>query len=209
MYKAQLADYRRQVVDLYAAVRKSTDPADAWADWRKGRDELFASHDQSPVPADDRLSFGGSPFFEYDPAWRVLAEIDTIEEDVTLIDNSGGGTTGFIRFCVARSAIHGEPFALNLYWLDSYGGGVFLPFRDLTNLSTTYGEGRYLLDGAKGADLGKEGDALVLDFNFSYHPSCVWDDRWSCPLAPPGNSLPIEIRAGERLIPRDPTRRGA
>ncbi len=194
-----LADYRRGVADLYAAVRSSLDPARAWATWRIGRDALFASHSQSPVPFDQRGGFRESPFFGYDPALRVLADVDPIDDEVSLIDNSGDGTTRFVRFGVARTEIHSEPIALDLYWLDSYGGGVFLPFRDLTSGTLTYGGGRYLLDGAKGADLGRQDGALVLDFNFSYHPSCVWDDRWSCPLAPPGNRIPIEIRAGERL----------
>ncbi len=194
-----LADYRRRVADLYAVVRRSLDPARAWATWRIGRDALFASHSQSPVPLDQRGGFLESPFFDYDPALRVLADVDPIDEEISLIDNSGDGTTRFVRFGVARTEIHSEPIALDLYWLDSYGGGVFLPFRDLTSGTLTYGGGRYLLDGAKGADLGRQDGALVLDFNFSYHPSCVWDDRWSCPLAPPGNRIPIEIRAGERL----------
>ena len=199
MYKTQLADYRRQVADMYADVRRLDDPVDAWTQWRKRRDELLATHDQSPLPAADRPGFSGSPFFAYDPAWRLLAYIDEVEEEETLIGNSGGGSTGFLRFCVAHTSIDGEPFELNLYWLDSYGGGVFLPFRDRTNGDSTYREGRYLLDGAKGADLGMKDGALVLDFNFSYHPSCVWDDQWSCPLAPSGNRVPMEIRAGERL----------
>jgi hypothetical protein len=38
----------------------------------------------------------------------------------------------------------------------------------------------------------------VLDFNFAYNPSCSYDPRWVCPLAPPGNRLPVPIRAGER-----------
>lgn len=76
---------------------------------------------------------------------------------------------------------------------------MFLPFRDETNGSETYGGGRYLLDTVKGADLGHRADKVVLDFNFSYHPSCVHDHRWSCPLAPPDNHLAIGIEAGERL----------
>ena len=205
----ELADYRRRVADLYAAVRSSLDPAQAWATWRTGRDSLFASHSQSPVPPDRRGGFRESPFFDYDPALRVLADVEPVDEEVALIDNSGDGTTRFVRFGVARSEIHRQPVALDLYWLASYGGGLFLPFRDLSSGTLTYGGGRYLLDGAKGADLGRQDGALVLDFNFSYHPSCVWDDRWSCPLAPPGNRIPIEIRAGERLTDRGPTRRGA
>ena len=80
-----------------------------------------------------------------------------------------------------------------------YGGGLFLPFRDATSGEQTYGGGRYLLDGAKSADLGGTDGRLVLDFNFAYHPSCVHDPRWSCPLAPPANTLPFAVEAGERL----------
>jgi uncharacterized protein len=52
----------------------------------------------------------------------------------------------------------------------------------------------------KSADLGTTPDGRVLlDFNFAYHPSCVYSDRWTCPLAPPANLLPLPLRAGERL----------
>ena len=61
--------------------------------------------------------------------------------------------------------------------------------------------GRYLIDTVKGADLGHDRDEMILDFNYAYHPSCVHDRRWSCPLAPSENWLNIEVRAGERLAP--------
>lgn len=194
-----LADYRRRVSDLYAAIRVSSDPADAWSEWRAGRDELFATHPQSPVPAEQRSGFSGSPFFDYDPRWRVTAEVAPVEEDLVLIDHSDDGSTRFARFGTARTTVDDQAVALDLYWLHSYGGGLFLPFRDDTSGAATYGGGRYLLDTAKGADLGSQDGALVLDFNFSYHPSCVWDNRWSCPLAPPGNRLNVAVEAGERL----------
>ena len=91
-----------------------------------------------------------------------------------------------------------------------YAGGLFIPFRDATNGTETYGAGRYLVDAAKSADLG--GDpatgTLILDFNFAFQPSCAFDPRWACPLAPPENRLEIPIRAGERLRdrPDDPRR---
>jgi uncharacterized protein (DUF1684 family) len=195
----ELADYRRRVADLYAEVRRSPDPADAWAQWRVGRDVLFSTHTQSPVPESDRPLFDGSPFFDYEPEWRVVANVEPVDEDFALIDHSGEGATRFAKAGVAHAVVGGEAIGLDLYWLDSYGGGLFLPFRDGTSGNQTYGGGRYLLDGAKGADLGTEDGRLVLDFNFAYHPSCVWDDRWSCPLAPPGNRIAVEVLAGERL----------
>ena len=46
-------------------------------------------------------------------------------------------------------------------------------------------------------DLGSDGERLVLDLNFAYNPSCAYDARWACPLAPPANRLPLPLRAGE------------
>ena len=90
---------------------------------------------------------------------------------------------------------------LAVFWMEGYEGGLFLPFRDATNGHETYGAGRYLLDAAKSADLG--GDigrgTLRLDFNFAYQPSCAFDARWACPLAPPDNWLDLPVRAGERI----------
>jgi uncharacterized protein (DUF1684 family) len=104
-----------------------------------------------------------------------------------------------IGFVDLPAPLHGR---LAVWWLAQYGGGIFLPFRDATAGDSTYGAGRYLLDTAKGADLGLDGERLVLDFNFSYHPSCRYDSAWQCPLAPPENVLPVAIEAGEKLAHR-------
>jgi uncharacterized protein (DUF1684 family) len=85
-----------------------------------------------------------------------------------------------------------------VWWLGGYGGGIFLPLRDGTAGQSTYGGGRYLLDTVKGADLDVEDGGLVLDFNFAYNPSCAYDPRWVCPLAPAANRLPVPVEAGER-----------
>jgi uncharacterized protein (DUF1684 family) len=104
----------------------------------------------------------------------------------------------FVRFARA----HADPIALDLYWLDVYGGGLFVPFADATSGQESYGAGRYVLDTIKGADLGTAGDGrLVLDLNFAYQPSCSYDTRWTCPLAPPANRLSVPVLAGERIAP--------
>jgi uncharacterized protein (DUF1684 family) len=184
------------VFELYAEVRAAAEPEKAWEIWRAGRDELFRSHTQSPLPPDARASFGGLPYFPYDPALRVLAEVEPAEPETREIAGSAGSVTRFRRFAHARL---GEG-SLELYWLEGYGGGVFLPFADATRGRETYGAGRYLLDTVKGADLGMEEGRLVLDFNFAYNPSCSYDPRWACPLAPPANRLDFEVRAGERML---------
>ena len=58
-----------------------------------------------------------------------------------------------------------------------------------------------VIDTIKGAHLGRgeNPESLILDFNFAYNPSCVYDPRWLCPLAGPGNTVDVQIRAGERV----------
>jgi uncharacterized protein (DUF1684 family) len=114
---------------------------------------------------------------------------------------SAGGTMAMRRIGHVEIPFPAGARRLGVFWMSGYAGGVFIPFRDATNGTETYGAGRYLLDAAKSADLG--GDAsrgsLVLDFNFAFHPSCAFDPKWACPLAPPENRLDIPIQAGERL----------
>jgi hypothetical protein len=105
----------------------------------------------------------------------------------------------FRRWGLAHFQLEETELSLELYWLEGYGGGLFVPFADATSGHETYGAGRYLLDTVKGADLGQQDGQLVLDFNFAYQPSCSYDDQWTCPLAPPANRLPLAVRAGERL----------
>ena len=198
MEELDLLDWKRRIFDLYASIRADDSPKHAWEAWRAARDELFRSHPQSPIPAEDRASFAGVPYFDYDPSLRVLAAIEPAERERREIATSGEEPYSFTRFARARFELEGEQ-TLDLYWLDGYGGGIFLSYHDATSGHQTYGACRYILDTVKGADLGVEGERLVLDFNFSYNPSCAYDTRWVCPLAPPGNRLVVPIRAGERL----------
>jgi uncharacterized protein (DUF1684 family) len=193
-----LLDWKVRVLDLYGEIRATEDPEAAWRRWRAVRDELFASHPQSPLPEDERDGYGGS-YFDYDPDYRVHAEVLDVEPEPREVAGSAGRTFPFARIGLARFGLAGEPRELELAWNEGYGGGLFLCFRDATSGRETYGGGRYLLDTVKGADLGRAREKLVLDFNFAYNPSCCYDPRWACPLAPPANVLPLDVRAGERI----------
>lgn len=194
-----LWDYRRRVGELYREVRLAGEDEKAWRTWRNGRDELFGFHPQTALDPDDLEGFEGLSYFGYDPTWRFQATVEPAEGEELAIGHSADGFTSFRRFGRLELDSPAGDIELFVYWLDSYGGGVFLPFRDETSGDETYGGGRYLLDTAKGADLGHNVDSLVLDFNYAYHPSCVYSYRWSCPLAPPENHLKVAVRAGERL----------
>jgi len=189
-----LLDWRRQVHAVYADVRASADPRAAHETWRAARDHLFATHRESPVPP---AAFRPLPYAPYDPALRFEARVDSDVEPARLdVPTGTDGVVPFRRIGVAELGALGR---LDVWWLDSYGGGVFVPVRDQLAGRQTYGGGRYVVDTVKGADLGGDvRDAvLVIDLNFAYNPSCAYDPAWACPLAPPGNVLAAPVLAGE------------
>jgi uncharacterized protein (DUF1684 family) len=202
----ELADWRRRTSSLYAEVREgaASDPRAAWGRWRAVREALYREHPQSPVQAADRSTFRAL-HWPYDPALRFALDVEAIAADAPAapppsLPMSTGSALEFTRIGRVFVPFPGGVRPLDLFWMAGYAGGLFLPFRDATNGQETYGAGRYLLDSAKGADLG--GDvrgALILDFNFGFQPSCAFDSKWACPLAPPENRLDIRVEAGERI----------
>ena len=197
-----LANWRRTVAELYAAVRATTelDPMGAATMFRAARDRLFREHPDSPIALERRHDWHGARWFDYDPAWRFVGTVEPDPSHVEFEFNlASDGMLRCERIGHARFTQDGTERSLALYWLEGYGGGVWLPFLDTTSGNATYGGGRYLYDTIKGADLGVGAESIVLDFNFAYNPSCAYDERWSCPLSPPENRLPFAVNAGERL----------
>jgi uncharacterized protein (DUF1684 family) len=193
----EVADWRRRVFALYAEVRQSSDVYAAHDLWRRGRDDLFATHPSTPLLPDDRADFAGLPVRPYDPAWRFEVEVRASEPRRMEVETGTDGLVPFELIGVAEVPGVGD---LDVWRLASYGGGIFVPVKDALAGHGTYGGGRYLLDTVKGADLGPGStpDSLVLDFNFAYNPSCAYDPAWACPLAQAGNTVAVEIPVGER-----------
>jgi uncharacterized protein (DUF1684 family) len=185
-----LLAWRRTVAELYASVR-ALPPNEGHALWRAGRDALFRASTQTPLlPADPRLE-AGLPVTPYDPAWRVVVPLDAAPPERRLLE----GGVAMDRIGVLRT-----PWGpLDAWWLADYAGGLFVPVRDASSGRTSYGGGRYLLDTAKGADLGSGPDGVVVDLNFLYPPSCAYTPAWACPLAPAGNVLDVQVPVGEQL----------
>jgi uncharacterized protein len=201
--RLELMDWKRRVHAMYAAVRSAGGDPAACAAFRGERDELFASHPASPLTEAERAEFGGLPYFPHRPDLRVEADLEPGPEPTELVlPMSTGEPARFTRLGVVRPVLAGRRVSLAVYWLEGYGGGLFLPFRDALAGAETYGGGRYLLDTVKGVDLGTADDGrLVLDFNYAYNPSCAYDPRWSCPLAPSENRMQVAVEAGERMAP--------
>jgi hypothetical protein len=194
---ASLWDWRRRVADLFGAIRANPNPQVGWRLWRDTRADLFANHPQTPLDPGGALPV----YFDYEPKLRFAVELApaTDKEPIYMPAGNDGevALTPLAETEGLSEALGGE---LILYWVGGYGGGVFLPFLDVTSGSETYGGGRYLLDSIKSADHGvTAAGKTVLDFNFAYNPSCYYSPRWICPLSPRSNRLPVPVRGGERL----------
>jgi uncharacterized protein (DUF1684 family) len=187
-----VASWRREVHALYSAVRACASPAASHATWVAGRMSLFMTHAASPRREGQQLRHA-----PYDPAFRFVLPVVSTDPDRIEVATGTDGVVPFER--IGRFDLPSLG-SLDVWWLASYGGGLFVPLRDASAGSLTYGAGRYLLDTIKGADLGGVDARLVLDFNFAYNPSCAYNPVWTCPLAPPENRLGVDVAAGERVF---------
>ncbi|HEY2597924.1 MAG TPA: DUF1684 domain-containing protein [Candidatus Dormibacteraeota bacterium] len=193
-----LVDWRRRVGDLYR-IRG----ADALQEFRRGRDDLFKTHPQSPIEPDERAAFKGLSYFAPAASYRVEAQVEHGDGSELLIDT--GGEDGAVKYRRAATLVFelaGEACRLTVLSLVQYAGGLFVPFRDMTAGHETYGGGRYLFDTAKDTDglvleITPGSSNVVIDFNYAYNASCAYSPRWACPLAPPENFLKVPVTAGE------------
>lgn len=194
-----LANWRRRVSNIYAAVRQNPQAEDAWNFFRVKRDDLFKTHPQSPLTDEQKEHFDGLDYYPYQLEWRLDARVDQdVIHETFQIQLPAEGSFSYTRIARLNFLYRDESFSLSLFWVNGYGGGLFLPFRDTSNGSGTYGGGRYLYDGIKGADLNPAPGQFTLDFNFAYNPSCAYNDHWVCPLSPAENRLSLAITAGEK-----------
>ena len=192
-----LLDWRRRVVDLYAQVRAdaASDPPGALARFREGRDELFGSHAESPIPEADRSGFAGLPWWPYDPAWRLRsppAGPSRRAADSPLRHGRG------LHPGEPRRRGHSRRVRSTLLDRGLRRRRVpAVPRRHERNRNFRRRPIPHRQD--QGCRPRRRDGRLILDFNFAYNPSCSYTERWVCPLAPAANRLPVPITAGERL----------
>ncbi len=197
-----LADWRKTVGELYAQIRACKEEArdEACARFREARDALFRHHPDTPLSGDRLDAFHRIEYFPYQPKWRVMGRVESAGGEAFEIPLARDGVLRVSPAGRVQFELEGREYTLTVFWMEGYGGGLWLPFGDATGRKDTFGGGRYLYDTIKGADLGVNGDNMVLDFNYAYNPSCAYNDHWVCPLVPRENVLPIAIEAGEKVF---------
>ncbi|MEJ1113703.1 DUF1684 domain-containing protein [Paenarthrobacter sp. CCNWLY172] len=206
MSAVDIADWRLRTFALYDKVRQlaATNPFDAHVFWRQERDLMFATHPASALTAEMKASFTGLRTAGYDPAFRKYAVLSPHGSGQEMnVETGTDGVVPFVRIGTFELTGLGS---LAVWRLRSYGGGIFVPFRDATagKDGGSYGAGRYLLDTVKGSFHGTRNSSgeqeFILDFNFAYNPSCAYNEAWACPLAGPDNRLATEVPVGELYV---------
>src|SRR5438270_303055 len=169
----RIGELEGESLDAYRAAPAHSNPAERFPGG-ESLDEAARRYAGAfaPLPPAGRASFEGLDYWPYDPEARVLAELEDVEAPAEPIESSGPEPILFKPFARAHFELRGEPLVLEVDWLEGYGGGAFLSFRDATGGRETYGGGRYILDTVKGAEYGEAGGTTMVDVNFTPDPSC-------------------------------------
>lgn len=159
-------------------------------DSRQQKDHFFKYDPNSPIPQQERLTFTGLAYFDYDPDLDLIVTVTPFEkQERTLIHTTTDEIRSYVRYGRFSFMVDGQTAELTLYETPH---GFFLPFVDAAAGKDTYPAGRYLDPHPIG------GDEFHVDFNRAYNPFCVYSPRYSCPITPEENRLLVAIRAGER-----------
>ncbi len=173
--------------------------------------DSLATHRQkyiADLKAEPRLNLKQSQvskinFYPANKSYAVWASVTpTPGSKPFMIPTKSGKQKPFIEHSTLAFTLDGNEYVLHAYQgMDlikdtTYRDYLFVPFKDRTNYDATYGGGRYIDLSVKDILSGK----ILLDFNKCYNPYCAFADGFNCPIPPDENSLPIEIKAGEKTF---------
>lgn len=172
--------------------------------FQKEINEFFKDASISPLKEKDLKTFRGLDFFVFDSSYVVNAALTrTLDEKSFKMKTTTDRLPEYIKYGTVTFDLFGKSYSLNIYKnledinTQGYRDYLFLPFLDDTNGFESYGGGRYIdLDIPKGSN-------LIIDFNSAYNPYCVYDEKYSCPIVPKDNYLPLEINAGVKAFSKN------
>ena len=171
--------------------------SDSITEFQKHLDSEYKNPDKSPLPKKDLRKFKGHAFFPIDSLYKVRAKFERADNALPFfMKTTTGRLPKYEIYGIATFQIDNQELSLHIYQshrlrnTEEYKNYLFLPFTDLTNGDETYGGGRFI-------DLEiPDGDTIVIDFNKAYNPYCAYSPKYSCPIPPEENDLPIAIKAG-------------
>ncbi len=187
---------------LFAGVARSQPggTGNGWTEFEKfcvEQDEFYRNKATSPLKKDERKKFHGHRFWPFSTDYIVNARFEIIGKIDTVVMPTSAGTSKLYQpYALLHFEMAGEACVLTAYQSlklrdsSEFKNYLFLPFRDATSGSESYGGGRYL-------DLTiPESDTILLNFNYAYNPYCAYTTGWFCAIPPVNNTLKVRICAG-------------
>jgi uncharacterized protein (DUF1684 family) len=165
------------------------------AEYQKNLNALFKDASKSPLKPNDLKRFKALEFFALDSNFVVRAKLNQTPDSIFF--DMRTNTDRFSKervYGILEFKIDAQKFNLKVYQnidaLESNNKALFLPFLDDTNGNSSYGGGRYI-------DLSiPTSDSLWIDFNRAFNPYCAYNEKYSCPIVPRENYIPLPIEAG-------------
>ena len=156
--------------------------------------DFFKDASVSPLKKRDLKNFRGLDFFTYDSTYLVTAKLTkTPKEKPFMMLTTTDMVVEYIKYGTVSFELLDNQYSLDIYKNledPNERDNLFLPFLDDTNGNESYGGGRYI-----NLDIPQV-DNLIIDFNSAFNPYCVYDEKYSCPIVPRENYIPLEIKAG-------------
>lgn len=161
----------------------------------------FKDASKSPLKNKDRKNFKGLDFFAFDSTFVVTAQLTRTPDEIPFkMKTTTDRLPEYVKYGIIEFQLKGKTYQLNIYRdldllkKEGYEDYLFLPFLDNTNGDTSYGGGRYVEERIP------KGDTIIIDFNSAYNPYCAYNEKYSCPIVPRENYLPIELKAGVKAF---------
>ena len=177
-------------------IQAATDALEDIHSFHNSLNAEFKDPDTSPLPDRYRKNFEALDFFAPDTTFRIWARLIRTPNALPFaMPTTTSRTSTEVLYGFAEFEIQDTTIQLELYRNvagepDTAKDDLFLPFLDATNGEGTYTGGRYL-------DLPiPTSDSILIDFNKAYNPYCVYNKKYSCPIVPKVNTIPIAIEAG-------------
>lgn len=159
----------------------------------------YSNASTSPLTKEDLKTFKSLTFFKIDETYKVEANFKlTPNTPIFAMPTTTDRLPLYRKYGIATFTLNGKKLQLSLFQyqnsMTSFDNEniLFLPFKDTSNGTESYGGGRYI-------DIElpeKNSKTIVIDFNKSYNPYCAYNYKYSCPIPPSENNLPIAILAG-------------
>lgn len=184
---------------LPACLFAQTDSLQAISEIEMFRQQLndeYKNPKESPLGI-GAAKFNGHDFFPINLRYRVVARVEKLENpEKFLMETTTTRRPEYLKEYKITFTVNDTLCELFIYRnvelskREGYENYLFLPFTDPTNGFASYGGGRYI-------DLRTPtGETMVIDFNQSYNPYCAYSWKYSCPVPPKENALPVSIMAG-------------